>query len=370
MNKETKRFWIKGIIFFVICFSPLIVQELLPFDFFNYRVWEAVAYKYLDPEKQFYPKTKIEKIEEGELGYYTPYSIKKKNIWIIDEYGFRNYPSDNQSYDIVIVGDSFTVGSGLSQEETLSYVLSDKTGLKVYQYAYAGINDFISDERFVNNPPKIVVFEKTEREPIFLTSIPENITIRKIKIKNPILEKINQKLDSLLKLSIVRYSIARLEEKVMPRELILNEETNMLFYKDSLENQGTNLFLINSTTYRLIEYNNYFKEKGIKFIFLPIPSKETIYASDLPEKYAQFRNESPFLSNLIKNLKKADVAVIDTLYNFKKHKNEMIYVLDDTHWNQKGINLTAELIIKKIKQDNAENQIQSNGCSTGICIER
>lgn len=348
MRDDKLKFIARGSLFLIICFSPFIFQILLPSDHFTFRVWEAVGYS-LTPDKPFYSNMYIKKIEVGDLGPGTEFAVEKNVVWQTDEYGYRNVPSKNQEYDVVIIGDSFTAGSGLSQKETLSSVLAQKTGLNVYSFASADINKFLSEKRFIDNPPRILIIENIERGIWNLPPIDQNVIIRN-RIPHPFIEKAIDGFDSLRKMSIVRYYISRIKEHDTPRELIVNTDTKMLFYSGSFYQQEINLNARNATISTLISYDNYLRQKGIEFIFLPVPDKETIYFSDLPAEYASFRRESPFLRGLVNDLNKANITVINTIDTFRRHKanNVSLYPLDDSHWNPAGVNITVGLISDKL----------------------
>ena len=55
----------------------------------------------------------------------------------VDERGFRNQ-SKLGTYDIVVVGDSFAEGSGVSDEQTWAVLLGQKSGLRVYNLGISG----------------------------------------------------------------------------------------------------------------------------------------------------------------------------------------------------------------------------------------
>lgn len=344
---------LRGTLLFVIVFSPLLIQLFFPMDYFNYRAWEALRFDRLGSEKPFYTNRHLEKVEEGDLAYRTPYAVKKKVIWQTDKYGFRNYPSDDDQYDVVLIGDSNMVGSGVSQENTLASVLSRKTNLRVYSYASnnvnSNINKVLAEERFRKHPQKVIIVESIERHIQDLPAFEENFTSKRSVVRLSLFEKPIEKLDSLLKMSSIRYGVAIAKEKIKPRSIIVNPDTKMVFYKLALDNQQFNIKYFDRSVKNLIEYDNVLNRKGIKFIFLPIPDKETIYYSDIPEEYGMFRKESPFLENFIRVLEQNNVTVINTLENFKRNKQKGLFFLDDTHWNEKAVNMTADLIVKEIE---------------------
>ena len=101
-------------------------------------------------------------------------------------------------------------------------------------------------------------------------------------------------------------------------------------------------------TIKTIEaYDQVLKEKGIRFIFLPIPNKENIYHDFLPNP-----RRPVFLEQLIQELKKREVETVDTQKAFEdeyQKKSALLFFLDDSHWNPRGVRLTADRTVKLIE---------------------
>ncbi len=53
---------------------------------------------------------------------------------------------------------------------------------------------------------------------------------------------------------------------------------------------------------------------------------------------------------MTKRLRGQDIVVIDayTAFMDARQKGVLLYQLDDTHWNENGVNLTAELVIDEL----------------------
>jgi alginate O-acetyltransferase complex protein AlgJ len=156
-----KKFIVKSL----LIFSPFLVAIaievfVLPIDFFTFRVYEALRMKCL-PGK-FYPNMEITKIEEGDSAAHTRFAYKRKVTWITDRYGYRKQNTNREKHEIVIIGDSHTVGSGLTQEDILSEVLEKRLRAGVYPLAPASLSTLLKDSRFKRHPPDIVILERKE----------------------------------------------------------------------------------------------------------------------------------------------------------------------------------------------------------------
>ncbi len=94
-------------------------------------------------------------------------------------------------------------------------------------------------------------------------------------------------------------------------------------------------------------YKNFCDSLGIGFLFLPLPDKETVYYDLVP-----FKEQPNYLFELDAELKTRNISTINSLNAFNRYRqknNSLIYHLDDTHWNSKGVNIIAEEIIKEIR---------------------
>ena len=103
---------------------------------------------------------------------------------------------------------------------------------------------------------------------------------------------------------------------------------------------------------RIKEYSEYCKSQGIEYIFMPIPNKETIYFEDVP-----FNLQPNYLIKLEKELSRIGIETVNTLKLFNKHKSassNILYHLDDSHWNKYGIELTSDELVLKLK-DKGDN---------------
>jgi alginate O-acetyltransferase complex protein AlgJ len=103
---------------------------------------------------------------------------------------------------------------------------------------------------------------------------------------------------------------------------------------------------LNQVVQKVKAYHDVFKSRGIRFIFLPIPDKETIF-------YKLLGTPRPvFLRQLVDRLKQLGVETVDTQPAFEKAFEEGVlpYQNNDTHWNAEGVKIAADLLIKVIKE--------------------
>ena len=342
-------------------FAIFIELYVLPMDYFTFRVWEAVVVRKFRNTLPgpFYPDREITKMEEGDLGHHFRFAIKKKVRWVTDHYGYRKKNTDVRKHPIVIVGESNIAGSSLTQEEILSEVLEKRLKVSVYPYApVGGINSFLKNKRFIEDPPDILIFARVERELLDLPILKEP---KDGKWASKFRQKMNQnqwiqnfivQLDRLYKLNMLHFFRASLRrcvasppESVLPR--VSSPFGRILFLQGVEANRDVSKEKLNQTIQIIISYNNTVRSRGIRFIFVPIPEKENIFHELLKTK------RPVFLEALIAELKEHGVETIDTQKAFEEafQKNQvLLYHTDDTHWNGNAVRIAADLLTKVIEE--------------------
>jgi alginate O-acetyltransferase complex protein AlgJ len=357
-----KKFLLKLVLFL----SPFIIAQavelfVLPIDFFTFRVWEAlrVMGSSLSTGK-FYPNFRLEKIEVGTLAKNSSGAVHQKVVWITDRYGYRNTNAWEKP-DVVIIGDSFIVGDTLSQEELLSEVLQAELKIKVYAMAPADIRDFLNDPRFVDNPPKVVILERVEQQisPGGIEKPKQDLyklnwaRLRQRLTQNRTVSYIDVIQNRIFKWNALNFLRARLMEffykkPPAPAGLKLFDDRPMLFNRlverlHLSENQTKQI------ARTLESYNAVLQSRGIKFIFLPVPCKKTIYYDIAPGKF-----ESDAFSRFTTYLQTDGITTVNLEQAFldarKQNEDLLLYQLDDSHWNYEAVKITAGLLASIINE--------------------
>ena len=99
-----------------------------------------------------------------------------------------------------------------------------------------------------------------------------------------------------------------------------------------------------------LNYKEYLSSKGIKYLFVIVPNKHTIYFDKLPD-YVTKQNSQSATDQLVTYLEKhTDVDVLDLRpYLQEGRKTHQVYYKSDTHWNHYGANIAQYAILSKIK---------------------
>ncbi len=328
-----KKFILKTIIF-LLPFSILLIDGILPINTFTFRPWEALLFANKEGFPfPFYPNQHIFMISEGDLTYHTKNAKLKQENWITDELGYRNNTYIKKP-QVLLIGDSFIAGSSIPQDSTLTNLLANKLNTSVYNMAPASFNEFIILlKNNVIEKPKLIVFSIVERNAPPSININSNEIFSKQKISFIKIFK-----DKIMRHYFFNYIKAR----------ILNEHGNgipgkadstMFFLKEGKVNHD-----IDNISKTIISYKKYCDSMSIDFIFLPLPNKETVYFEKVPLK-----NQPEYLIKLNSILEANGVLTINTLSlfnNAKRSSKSIFYHVDDTHWNSKGVNLVADELTK------------------------
>lgn len=357
-----KKFLLKLVLFL----SPFIIAQavelfVLPIDFFTFRTWEAL--RIMGPSLstgKFYPNFRLEKAEVGTLAKNSNDAAHQKVTWVTDQYGYRNTNAWEKP-DVVIIGDSFIAGDTLDQQEILSEVLQSELRMKVYAMAPANIKNFLNDPRFVDNPPKVLIFERVEQQ-ISPDSIDKPkqgsrktdwARLRQHLTQNHLIADIDIIQNRIFKWNALNFLRARVTDffygkQPAPAGTKLFDGKPMLFNRlirrlNLSENQTRQIARI------LESYEKVLQTRGIKFIFLPVPCKKTIYYDIAPDE-----SKSDEFSRFVTSLQTHGITTVNLEQAFlnarKQNEDLLLYQLDDSHWNYEAVKITADLLTPFIKE--------------------
>jgi hypothetical protein len=311
-------------------------------------------------------------VEYGDL-YHLDNSLnnKKEHIkqkrsikFITDEYGFRNDINTINESRITLLGDSYIIGTGSSQEDIPSNQLSKISGLKVSSLAYVGDpEDYeklaIKYKDIVNKNSKFILFyfegnDFWENKNI---TIPLDILIRKKYLhmevnKDRILKKIyNNNNLFFRKIRRVSHLINKkyiYVDQLSPVDIKKIGNSYVGFHKTySSRKKETYIFKDNEILDRII---------GVFFI----PTKSRTYS-----KFLNLRFSENSFNYLLTNYKKLSIPVVNLSELFEREaiihlkKKNYLYWRDDTHWNPLGIKIAMQCVNKFILEiDKTKNNFK------------
>ncbi|MGV8813805.1 MAG: hypothetical protein ACOH2D_06805 [Gelidibacter sp.] len=332
-----KKFISKYIIFILPLIGLLSGDIFLSVDAFSYRPWEALLFQ-SNKNMFFYPNQILDIQSVGDLCYRTQFAIKKDELWITDELGYRNNIFIKEA-DILLIGDSFVVGSSIPQDSTMTNSLKEKLDKHVYNIAPAEFVDFIELlNQGIIKKPKIVIYALVER------SNPKTINISTEERFAENVSTFTVFKDKVERLYSLEYLKARVSGK--QGKGIKGEMDSRMFFLNG-KKQKYHYDKISDIAKTIQSYKEYCDSIGVDFIFLPLPNKETVYFDEIA-----LEAQPDYLIKLDSVLIENKIGTVNTLglfNNFRKSNSDIIYHLDDTHWNGRGIELVAEKLTEYIR---------------------
>jgi len=109
---------------------------------------------------------------------------------------------------------------------------------------------------------------------------------------------------------------------------------------------------LESYRWTLMDRRDWLAEKEIRYIFLPVPNKESIYPEFLPRRVRKNAGVSLY-DQIISYLKNhpgfSEYLDLKNIFLGKK-KSSRLYLKTDSHWNVNGAFLTYKHIVNKLKE--------------------
>jgi alginate O-acetyltransferase complex protein AlgJ len=339
----------------VLCvpWALLVALDLsLPADAFTFRTWEAVAVSYrlyylagLGPLRMpmisalpgpFVPALNYNKVEEGDLGHHTIYAVRRPAVWTTDDFGFRIRPGITRP-QVVIVGDSEVVGTGLSQEDTLAEVLLREYGISAYPFAPATLADFLADARLSASPPRYLILEGIERNVVEeLRSVQLSATPPPRAIAATWLRSLEIALNRVQRLNMVAYFQTLINGRRAPLA-----RRNVLFLRGEENPPSSAPDDVEAVVRTLDSYAEVLGKRGVQLAILIVPDKENTYADLLPNA-----PDRRLISLLRTALQGSRVTWLELERDFAaaRRAGRDPHQLDDTHWSAYGVRLAARNI--------------------------
>jgi len=292
----------------------------------------------------------------------------------------HNYEKKNNTFRILVLGDSMTFGEGVEVNESypkiLEKLLNNNTQGKKFEVINAALPAqntdqeliYFMEEGYKYNPDLIILGFYIGNDiygnyywPVVLVDNGTmkhrklnyyDITLRKYDKFIPFYHFLVTHSQAIV---FFKFKISAILHNLRRREVNINENssftTRSLFLIDEtpLWHKVWNLtyFLIKKTNDEIKEKNN-----STKFVIVLIPHRVQVYEELWDEEF--FNNtkaNSELPNNLIKNFSRMEnITIIDLLPKFKKFAEEgkQLYYKIDEHLNKEGNKLAAEIIYDEL----------------------
>lgn len=135
---------------------------------------------------------------------------------------------------------------------------------------------------------------------------------------------------------------------------VIQGKNGWLYYKDSLDDYlGQDLLSDRSLfniAHMLSMTQQALEEKGVNFLFTIAPNKNSLYGDNMPYYDKLKVSDQTNRENLEGWLKTEKVAYAD-LYQALMEEDEVLYHARDSHWNNKGAALAADVLMDVLGKD-------------------
>ncbi len=340
-----------------------------------FRAWED-ATRFATAEGPFAPNFHFESDRAygdlSSLGNLPRLRQYRREVFTTDEFGFRNPPGEGAGEvpAAILVGDSFAVGSGVSDGDTLSAQLSRLSNRRAYSGASPRAHWKMTRElinRF-HMRGGLVIWEVSEREPQPLSLEMESRILGvapgnapPLSGKFPVLRRLDLWTDGVLAYSPLRIFLGRGFRKIengiwLPNpsgEFVvvgqLTNGDNMLFHPSEVDNFYRPKY--DSANF-LGQVNALVRCGGNELLVILVPDKYSVYHSLLRDAGQSPPEVRSRLDQLELDLHRLNVPVLNLTSALRSQaaeglqRREYNYMLDDTHWNRIGIQTAAMEVLR------------------------
>jgi len=326
-------------LFFLIA-CPLILLNVVsvmtfiynPKMFYN-RPWEYfhdITYKFSQYNSVW------DEFETSDLtrDNYFYYQDPHKTYVSVDKDGFRSNKFNSKNYKVLITGDSTIFGSGLSDNETLPWKISEAIDTPVFNGGRTSLWNILKRKELLN--VEIIVDCVTERDVkngVFMSLAESRYQsikqISKIETASALLSEVSPQ--RYLLTSIIMRVILRISNDIIL--LLTSSKQEYLFHS----HHSTQLDL-DSSVAAIIKRKEIVEASGLSYVFIAVPAKQSVYDD----------NVDPFTKNYINTLTdelvKNNVKTINILKVFRENSTKKLFHNFDSHWNSNGTKIASSVI--------------------------
>lgn len=292
-----------------------------------------------------------------------------------DDHGFRNSiraGDDPRPLDIIMLGDSFGVGTGVSQEKTWFSLLQSRHGLVGYNLSVDGESPWqeyitlcLEVDRLNLKPGTQVLwsfFEGNDLDDAYLPIYNVADLPRPSSVAGIIRSFRDFRYRSPLRQLLLRDGAPR--DKVIRREL---GQDNVLFYQDCVDASARTAESIQSHPNfgqmkdTISAMRKIAEQKKLRIAIIFIPDKSRIYnwILDGADPWTEDLAPSPFAQSLSEIAGREGFTFLDLtqpLYQaardaYSKEPRSLIWWKDDTHWNDLGHEVAAAAVYESLIRD-------------------
>lgn len=373
-EREPRTIWRLGYVIPRLLVAVFLADAALRFvsvDPLTFRAWEALQ-RYRPPGAAFEPNRRYFNARSyGDLaafGNLRELRQYRTEVFTTDALGFRNAPRVlDAEIDAILAGDSFAVGSGVNDDETLSSRLSSPGGCLVYNagsdFERVGPDEILAAARRLNMRNRLVIRLYGEAAGVPALPTGREMLVRQLVARTPAEDRrLAGRLRGLLTVSPLQILSTRAlkalaDHRILPNRYAANTVRATLDNGDSMLFPRSEL----DTFYRRREValgywkrlRDELRNARFELLVVLVPGKYTVYRPFLINQKPAGREAGDYLDRLGRELRAAGIPVLNLTPVLSAEaarslrRGEYLYWLDDIHWNARGIVAAAAAIREK-----------------------
>jgi hypothetical protein len=296
----------------------------------------------------------------------------------VDKYRLSDRNAALYNCDLIAFGDSFF---DFSRQKTVAERLHDSLGIRVH--SMVGFNlakdwyplIYLTEKGYQKSERKFIVYQVVERnihnrfiEPHELHWKGSQTTTAGrfaplVKVKDLIFNDKSEELYNLLLkgsylttglytlIATLKFDLFGYMASQTPVYSLDNFEVPMLFWDVTVNDATTSFYFVKSDE-MIKTYCEHIHDLSVKLseiynlemVFLPVPNKFTLYYKSIrPDD--QYDN---FIPRLYSAMDEAGINYVNIYDEFMKQE-ELLYYGTDSHWNEKGVDITVSKLLEKLK---------------------
>jgi hypothetical protein len=345
-----------------------IVLRFVPIDPFTFRAWEALTRDRppgmaFEPNRRYYnTRASGDLAAYGNLPGLRQYRAER---FTSDALGFRNDPSLlGEEVSAILGGDSFAVGSGVSDHETLSAQLSALTGCVVYNTgSEAGRvlpDDIVKVAHHLNMRGRFVIRLLAEQSDPPAIPTPQTLFVRALQARMPAgIRALAGRLMGFVEVSPLQILSTRAwkaleDDRILPNRYSSRVVKATLTTGDVMLFRATAADRADHTRGATLNYWRWLRDDlhqaQLDLLVVLVPSKYRVYRPFVVDQSVVRRAPDDSWGQLASDLRATGVSVLDltpVLSVEAAHAlehGEYLYWLDDVHWNARGIAVATRVI--------------------------
>lgn len=346
----------------------------LDFERPDFRPYELMLGKW----PKFRRNRTIEMDSFGALAfrYHVPHLRRVvHNTFTTDGAGLRNPPFP-QPPPVVAVGDSFVVGVGVSDDQTIPRRLSVHLGVDVYNYgtqASAAPGYFLTDPRFAAAPPGVVVFmpsastmwpidmpTRRDRAPSKTPPAAERPTSTLLTrlwsswsaLGAPLAAMSNavKRDNGLERFAKQTYHGARRVVFGFPALIDVEGEPALVQTLEELKmNKTPKERNVDDVVRTYVEFVQANSERGTRVLVAPLPETGDLYFESFPRDQRESVVTPGLFDQVLLRLQETGIATVDLREVMSANRAPYLFLRDDTHYAPHAIDLVARTLAERVR---------------------